>query len=95
MIGKTADIPKLGLKSKIAWVFRKSKVRETRANLESLKSTLGLILHVLRLVKDEYLSISPFRQKKLIVDFIVEYEILTNVMCLRIYSGPRGILLES
>ena len=96
MIGKTADIPKLRLKSKVAWVFRESKVKEARANLESLKSTLGLILHALRLVKDEYLPISPFRQKKLIVEPIVDYkEILTNVMCLQIYSGPRGILLES
>ena len=54
MIGKTADVPKLQLKAKVAWVFRESKVRETRANLDSLKSTLGLILQTLRLVKDEY-----------------------------------------
>ena len=96
MIGKTADVPKLRLKSKVAWVFRESKVKETRSNLESLKSILGLILHALRLVKDECLPISPFRQKKLIAEPIVDYkEILTNVMCLRIYSGPRGILSAS
>lgn len=96
MIGKTADVPKLRLKSKVAWIFRESKVKETRANLESLKSTLGLILHALRLVKDEYLPVSPFRQKKLIAEPILDCkEILTNVMCLRIYSGPRGILSVS
>ena len=55
MIGKTKDVANSKLKTKVAWVFRESKVNETRANLESLKSTLGLILHALRLMKEEYL----------------------------------------
>ena len=54
MIGKTKSIENRKLKAKVAWVFRESKVNETRANLESLKSTLGLILHALRLIKEEY-----------------------------------------
>ena len=54
MIGKTKSIENRKLKAKVAWVFRESKVNETRANLESLKSTLGLILHALRLMKEEY-----------------------------------------
>ena len=54
MIGKTAGLQKMQLRSKVAWVFREEKVRSVKASLESLKSTLGLILQTLRLVKDQY-----------------------------------------
>ena len=54
MIGKTKSVEDRRWRAKVAWVFRESKVKETRANLESLKSTLGLILHALRLMKEEY-----------------------------------------
>lgn len=53
MIDRTAGLPKLKLQSKVMWVFRKGKVLEVKANLESLKSTLSLILQTLKLVQQQ------------------------------------------
>ncbi len=54
MTEKTIGAEKMKLQSKIAWLFRKTKVQELKASLESLKSTMGLMLQTLRLVKDQY-----------------------------------------
>lgn len=54
MIKRTVGATKMKLQSKFAWVFRKTKVQELKASLESLKLTIGLMLQTLKLVKDGY-----------------------------------------
>ncbi|KAI9721257.1 MAG: hypothetical protein M1812_002419 [Candelaria pacifica] len=53
MIGRTENVPQLQFKSKVAWVFREKKVRTVKASLDSLKSTLGLMLQTLKLARDQ------------------------------------------
>lgn len=58
MIEKTVSAAKMKLQSKFAWVFRKTKVKELKASLDSLKLTMSLMLQTLKLVKDKYAKIS-------------------------------------
>lgn len=54
MIERTVGATKMKLQSKVAWVFRKTKVQELKASLQSLKLTMGLMLQILKLAKDQY-----------------------------------------
>lgn len=42
----------IAFRQKVQWVFRESRVKAVKARLESLKSTLGLMLQTLRLHVD-------------------------------------------
>ncbi|OCK96146.1 uncharacterized protein K441DRAFT_54564 [Cenococcum geophilum 1.58] len=55
MIGRTESEGEstVRLKTRVAWVFRETKVRPIRASLESTKQTLGLMLHTLKFAADE------------------------------------------
>ena len=37
---------------KVAWYFRRERVKPLRSSLESLKSTLNILLHIVQLAKD-------------------------------------------
>lgn len=53
MIGRTSGLPELQFRAKVAWVFREKKVKEVKAGLDSLKSTLSFILTALTVVKGQ------------------------------------------
>lgn len=51
MIFKTRGSMRSKISQSIGWIFREKKVRTVKATLDSLKSTLGLMLQTLKLKK--------------------------------------------
>ena len=50
-IGADQDLKGKKVYEKIAWYFKKERVKPLRSSLESLKSTLSILLHVVQLAK--------------------------------------------
>ena len=58
--GSKGDTP-----SKLVWYFKRSRVKPLRASLESLKSTLNILLHIIQLAKTTQEALdSPAKDRK-------------------------------